>query len=161
MYASIYIENSTYGVTSNGQGYYQMRLSPGTYQLVFSHIGNESKRRSVTIVGENVNLDVLLTTLNEELEEVEIVSNTKKKAKSLMQLVRENRRPLRDRLSSVSADFYAKITLDEDSLSLQEGAPPEIPDSLKKSLLLKEYFGVHHFERKGKFKQEIQAYRDY
>ncbi|MDP4763638.1 MAG: carboxypeptidase-like regulatory domain-containing protein, partial [Salibacteraceae bacterium] len=40
-YASVYVENSTYGVATNIKGEFVMNLENGTYSLVFQAVGYE------------------------------------------------------------------------------------------------------------------------
>jgi hypothetical protein len=44
--ASVYLENTTQGATTNEKGYYQIeKVSPGSYNLVVSYLGYESQTR--------------------------------------------------------------------------------------------------------------------
>jgi hypothetical protein len=52
-FASIYISNSTYGTTTNETGYYQFRLSPGTYNVVYRFVGYKEQILKVTITNSN------------------------------------------------------------------------------------------------------------
>src|ERR1700748_2128554 len=52
-FASIYISNSTYGTTTNETGYYQFRLSPGTYSVVYRIVGYKEQILKVTITNHN------------------------------------------------------------------------------------------------------------
>ena len=48
-FASIYIKNSTYGVSSNSFGEYFMEIEDGEYTFIYSSIGYISKEISVII----------------------------------------------------------------------------------------------------------------
>jgi len=52
-FASIYISNSTYGTTTNETGFYQFRLSPGTYNVVYRFVGYKEQLLKVTITNHN------------------------------------------------------------------------------------------------------------
>ena len=45
-FASVYIKNTTYGVSSNAFGEYFIELKPGTYTIVYSYIGYQSKEKT-------------------------------------------------------------------------------------------------------------------
>ena len=49
-FASIYIKNSTYGVSSNAFGEYFIELEPGSYTIVFSYIGYKNLEKAVTLL---------------------------------------------------------------------------------------------------------------
>lgn len=59
-FASVYIQNSTVGTTSNVEGDYQLSLGPGKYQVVFQYVGFETKVVEVTISQQSQKLDVVL-----------------------------------------------------------------------------------------------------
>jgi hypothetical protein len=52
-FASIYISNSTYGTTTNENGFYQFRLSPGTYNVVYRFVGYKEQLLKITITNHN------------------------------------------------------------------------------------------------------------
>lgn len=52
-FASIYISNSTYGTTTNETGFYQFKLSPGTYHVVYRFVGFKEQMLKVTITDHN------------------------------------------------------------------------------------------------------------
>jgi hypothetical protein len=48
-FVSVYIKNSTYGTTSNEDGIYQFKLTPGTYSIVYRFVGYQERIEKVTI----------------------------------------------------------------------------------------------------------------
>jgi hypothetical protein len=73
--ASAYCQNSTYGTTSNGDGYFAMRLPNGGYELVLSYTGYEKK--SIRISNTQISADTLeiaLPQVDKTLAEVSIVA---------------------------------------------------------------------------------------
>lgn len=69
--ASIYIDETQQGSTSNAYGFYSVSLSPGTYNITFSYLGYSSLRKHIVING-NSQLDLTLLPKNTELETVVI-----------------------------------------------------------------------------------------
>lgn len=57
-FSSVYIKNSTYGTTSNEDGAYQFKLSPGTYSVIYRVVGYNEKIVSVTITNHDEQLNV-------------------------------------------------------------------------------------------------------
>jgi len=59
-FVSVYIKNSSYGTTSNENGVYQFRLSPGTYNIIYRFVGYQEKTEKVTIGNGDQQLDIKL-----------------------------------------------------------------------------------------------------
>lgn len=59
-FVSIYIRNSTYGTTTNEDGLYQLKLSPGNYSIVYRFVGYKEKIQQVTIGNANQRLNISL-----------------------------------------------------------------------------------------------------
>ena len=59
-FASIYIKNSTYGVSSNAFGEYFIELEPGSYTIVFSYIGYKNLEKAVTLINNPLKLNIVL-----------------------------------------------------------------------------------------------------
>ena len=57
-FASVYIKNTTYSVSSNAFGEYFIELKPGKYTIVYSYIGFQSKEKIITLndVAQNINI---------------------------------------------------------------------------------------------------------
>ncbi len=58
--ATVFVEEMRSGVLSDPNGAYQLNLAPGNYNLVFSYIGYQSKRRQLSVRSNMiVNMDLL------------------------------------------------------------------------------------------------------
>ena len=79
-FASIYIKNTTYGVSSNAFGEYFIELKPGSYTIVYSYIGFKSKEKIITLNDAPQKINIILDENEQNLIEYEVVSNTKNKA---------------------------------------------------------------------------------
>ncbi len=69
-FVSVYILNSTYGTTSNENGIYQFKLTPGIYNIVYRFVGYQEKTEVVTITDHNEQHDVQLQDEIFNLKEV-------------------------------------------------------------------------------------------
>ena len=77
--ATVQIENTTFGSSSNAYGYYSITVNKGKVTLLVNYIGYEQK--SLTIdVASNLTLDISLKEKMTSLKEV-VVSSTKKDQK--------------------------------------------------------------------------------
>ena len=59
-YASIYVNKTSNGVSSNIKGEYYLELQNGNYEIVFYSLGYEKKIIPITINGENEILNVTM-----------------------------------------------------------------------------------------------------
>ena len=91
-FATVYIHNTTYGVTTNTLGDYFIELKPGNYDITYSFIGYQSVIHNVELSNKPITIDVKLQSSSTQLNELEIYSNTKNKAKEVMANVRKNRK---------------------------------------------------------------------
>lgn len=69
--ATVYIEELRSGVPTDSSGTYTVRLPAGVYNLVYSYVGYQSKRRQLTLRG-NQTLNVALLNADIRLREVVI-----------------------------------------------------------------------------------------
>lgn len=113
------------GTSSDARGYYSLKLTEGESTLVFSFIGYEEVTKSFSLrQGEVKYLDIRMSTGSVKLEEAEVVSNSRDRAREIMKQVRENRSKHLDSLSNYSLELYQRITLSS------ELARPSAKDTL-------------------------------
>ncbi|WP_179344358.1 TonB-dependent receptor [Winogradskyella ursingii] len=81
-FANILVKGTTKGTTSDFDGKYELELEEGTYTLVFSFVGYNTKEITDVIIKDDeiVNLDVTLET--NSLETVVITTSTKRNTES-------------------------------------------------------------------------------
>ena len=91
-FASVYIKNTTYGVSSNAFGEYFIELKPGKYTIVYSYIGFQSKEKIITLNDVAQNINIILDENDQNLIEYEVVSNTKNKALEIIEKVKKNKK---------------------------------------------------------------------
>ncbi len=71
-FATIYVQALETGSSTNEEGFYEISLSPGSYELVFQHLGYNSVVRQVEIGSSYLELDVRLPDQVIQLREVEV-----------------------------------------------------------------------------------------
>ena len=71
-FANVYVKGTTNGCATNEQGYYDLKLEPGKYIVVFQFIGYRKEEMPVEITNKNVTLNITLETDVRELKEVVI-----------------------------------------------------------------------------------------
>ena len=88
-FASVYVKNTTYGVSSNAFGEYFLELKNGEHTIIFSFIGYESVEKKVILSGSPKVFNIVLNENAKDLIELEVVSNTKNKALEIIKKVAE------------------------------------------------------------------------
>ncbi len=83
-FATIYIKQAETGTSTNQDGYYEIKLSSGTYDLVFQYMGYQTIEKKVEIQNEFKNLDILLPTQALMLKEVKVRSGLEDPAYTIM-----------------------------------------------------------------------------
>jgi hypothetical protein len=83
-FATLYIRNTTTGTASNEQGYYQLALAPGTYEVVFQYVGYKARVEQVTIGNTDVERNVQLAPEVYQMREVEVKANEKDPAYAIV-----------------------------------------------------------------------------
>ncbi len=91
-FASVYLKNSTYGVSANSFGEYFMEINSGKHVLVFSSIGYKSIEKSITVNNNPLEINTILQQDNQQLFELEIVSNTKNKALEIIKKAKKTKK---------------------------------------------------------------------
>jgi hypothetical protein len=108
-FTSIYIRSTTYGTTANENGYYQFKLAPGNYNIIYRFVGYKEKTVNVTIADHNEQLDV---QLEDEVFRTDRVAAIYRKnhdaADTIMKQVIKKRKYYLDEATSYSCDIYIK-----------------------------------------------------
>jgi len=85
-YATVYIQELKQGTTSNTKGDYEIRLSPGTYMVIFQSLGYEPLIETITISGDVVIRDITLPEQVYEIPEVRISPSGEDPAIAIMRM---------------------------------------------------------------------------
>ena len=169
-FASVYIKNTTYGVSADYNGKYFIELKPGTYTIVFSFIGYKTKEKKISLsTNQTINLDIILKNNLTNLNEIEVVANKEDKAKKILDNVRANRKLYLHSYDNYKCDNYIKTTIEKqestnlrDSL-LKKGVEIKTLDDFfkKQNLNLIESVSEIYFKQPSKYKEIVKAYNDY
>ena len=116
-FASIYIKNTTYGVSSNAFGEYFIELESGNYTIIFSYIGFENEEKSINLTDKPKIINVILTENDLGLIEYEVVSNTKNKALEIVEKAKKAKKKYVKK--NFSCEEYSKNTIEKRQFKLQ------------------------------------------
>jgi hypothetical protein len=70
-FSSVLVKGSTQGTNANADGFYSLKLSPGTYELIFQYVGYKKKVEKIVVEGNTIK-NVALSPESYELKEVVI-----------------------------------------------------------------------------------------
>ena len=116
-FASIYIKNTTYGVSSNAFGEYFIELDPGEYTIVYSYIGYDNYEKLLILKEKPIKFNVVLREKDQNLIEYEVVSNTKNKALEIIKKVKKVRKNYE--YKNYSSNEYSKNTIEKRQYKLK------------------------------------------
>ncbi len=166
-FASIYIKNTTYGVSSNAFGEYFIELKPGDYSIVYSYIGFKSEEKIIALKGIPQKINVILYENDQNLIEYEVVSNTKNKALEIIDKVKKVKNHYVRK--SYSSKEYSKNTIEKRQFKLQRKDTIEIWElDTSKTINLKndvlkfvESYGDYYSIEPNKKNWSFKAYQDF
>lgn len=172
-FVSVYLKNSTFGVSANQKGDYLLQVKPGNYTLVFSLVGFQKEEREVKISSQqSINLDIILRETT-EMRALEIYSDKRDIANEVVGFAREKRGDFASKTKSVAFKSYMKISLEKespvDSLSTDSLASKDSLKTIKsdlETLFKKERLNLIESISEVKvspngFREYIQGYHDY
>ena len=109
-FVAVYIKNSTYGTTSNADGVYEFKLTPGTYAIVYRYVGYQERIEKVTITNHNEQHNVQMEDEVFKLREVVIKDKAAPDtaAINIMRKVIDKRQYYLNEVKSYSCVVYIK-----------------------------------------------------
>lgn len=107
-FATIFVKQSGTGTTANADGFYEILLAAGRYELVFQHLGRKSEVRVVEIRLGFSEMDITLVPQEIMLQSVTIDADDEDPAYSIMRKAIAKANYHRNVLDSYSARVYIK-----------------------------------------------------
>ncbi|MCJ8211270.1 DUF5686 and carboxypeptidase regulatory-like domain-containing protein [Mucilaginibacter sp. RS28] len=161
-FTSVYIRNSTYGTTANEDGFYQFKLSPGTYSVVYRFVGYVEKTVKITIGNQDSRNDIQLDQEIFKPRQIERVIRRNGPADSIMKQVIAKRHFYKYQVDQYSCAVYVKGVqrLLKSPKSLMSGPVAQALelDSTGKGILYQsESLSKYDFQQPNKVKEEMIA----
>ena len=97
-----------YGVSSELDGKYELKLENGFYSIVFSAIGYETKKFEITVINKDQVQNVYLKEKSVELEEVTIKKKRRDPAYAIIKQAIENKESNQFQFSTTESNIYIK-----------------------------------------------------
>jgi len=163
-YASVYINQTTYGVSSNIKGEYFMELKNGEYDIVFYAMGFEKKSLRLVIADKNLQKNVTLALLSTQLTEIAVSTNAKDPAYEIMKKTIAARERYRSPVETAKYNAYIKSSLEKEQLKRNGiskdsvGAPTG--SITKERMNLIESYSEVYYKQPDKIKEIKTGYRD-
>jgi ribosomal protein L19 len=107
-FATIYIKQTETGTTTNIDGFYSMKLNPGSYAIVFQYLGYAAIERSVIVGNTMSELNIQLQPESLVLRAVEINAKMEDPAYTVMRKAIAKSKFHTQQLDEYSANVYIK-----------------------------------------------------
>ena len=107
-FATIYVRSIELGATTNIEGYYEVKLASGRYDVVFQHLGYESVIKVVEVGNSFLPLDIVLKPQTIFLKNVVIRAGKEDPALTIMRKAIGKAKYHTNQLDAYSAQVYMK-----------------------------------------------------
>lgn len=107
-FAAVYVAETGTGGVANSQGYYEVRLEPGDYTLIFQYLGYETHTEKVTVLNYFRELDVRMQPQALQLKEVVVYEGTEDPAYTVMRRAIAKADYHRQQIDRYTARVYVK-----------------------------------------------------
>ncbi|MEI7830789.1 MAG: DUF5686 and carboxypeptidase regulatory-like domain-containing protein [Prolixibacteraceae bacterium] len=109
-FASIYIPQLSSGTTSNLEGNYELKLAEGKYSIIFQYLGYQTINREVVVEKTFQKLDIILTSQNYVIPEIEVLASKEDPAYYVMRKAIGMAPYYQKQVSKYSCKVYLKGT---------------------------------------------------
>ena len=107
-FASIYVQGTTNGTTSNLDGIYNFELSPGTYNVVYQYVGYKPEVVEIKIGSTTLNKDIVLAEESVNIQEIVVRADGEDPAYAIIRQAIAKRTYYKNLVDSYSCDVYIK-----------------------------------------------------
>ncbi|MCD4724134.1 MAG: DUF5686 and carboxypeptidase regulatory-like domain-containing protein [Bacteroidales bacterium] len=156
-FASVYIMGTTIGTASNPEGYFELELPDGAYELIFQYIGYKQHHENIFVGKELLSLNIVMEDEQVSLDEVVISADAEDPAYRIIRNAIRMRKYYLRQVDNYKCEAYTKgifrITeapdkIFGDSLNTKE-------DSILGIVYLSESESIISYEQPDKFKEEM------
>lgn len=106
-FASVYVNATTQGTSSNIDGQYKLSLPAGKTELLFTAVGYDDRKVTV-VMKDNTTLDIVLAPKIFTLNDVIIKAPTENRANEIIKKVIEKRKTYLNEIEAFSCEVYTK-----------------------------------------------------
>jgi len=109
-YSNIFLQGTNRGTTSNLEGYYQLKLIPGRYQLSFQYLGYRSETVDIHIIDQNIKLNIEMSPQILPIDGITVYADQKSTIELLILKASKQRRNSMEYLRNYSCNSYTKTS---------------------------------------------------
>ncbi|WP_183563900.1 DUF5686 and carboxypeptidase regulatory-like domain-containing protein [Mucilaginibacter sp. SP1R1] len=106
-FASVYIKNTTKGVSANSEGVYLLQLNTGNYELQFKAVGYSQQSQQIKLTANQV-IDISLKTETYQLKTVAIHAGGEDPAYAIIRKAIKKRKTYLNEVNAYTCDIYIK-----------------------------------------------------
>ncbi|GHV71304.1 membrane protein [Bacteroidia bacterium] len=106
--ASVYIQEIKQGLICNAAGLFQINLAPGTYHIESRHIGFNINNEVITIEKEDLEIQIMLSEKEIQLQEVTIQAKNEDPAYAIMRKAIEKAPYYQSAIGELTYEVYSK-----------------------------------------------------
>ena len=125
-YANIFIEELSSGTATDENGYYFLNLDVGTYDVIFSALGYETRTLSIIIEDEPVVKNIWMQASSVELNQIVIKAKKRDPAYEIIQKVIDNKKSFLNQIQSSRSNVYIKAIEEVDRKEKAKKAKKEV-----------------------------------
>ncbi len=107
-FATVYVQGTTIGTTTNMQGEYFLDLDDGSYQLVFQYVGFRQHIENVTVGDQPIRLNVKLEKESIQLQQIEVKASAEDPAYPIIRKAIAKRKYYLEQVQEYACDVYIK-----------------------------------------------------
>ena len=160
-FATLYIEGTTTGTTTNSQGNFSLEVPTGDHTIVFQYLGYKTVRKPVSVGQQDVLLNIQLLPETVELKEI-VINASEDPADRVIREAIKKRKYYLNQVNSYSCDVYIKglqtlqrrpdkifgitVTIDTGIVYLSESVSKfnfERPDKIKETMISSKVSGYN------------------
>ena len=162
-FASIYIQGTTIGTTSNIEGKYTFELEKGNYQLVFQYVGYQQQTINVRIDDVPVVRDIVLLEESFSITEIVVAADAEDPAYPIIRKAIEKRKYYKEQVQTYQCDIYIKgaiklLDAPEKLMGNEIGDMGGSLDTNRQGIVyLSESESILHFQQPDHYKEIMQS----
>jgi hypothetical protein len=106
-FATVYIKNTTKGVSANSEGEYNLNLKPGQYEVQYKAVGYKQESRKIDL-RTSQSINIVLKTELYELKEVAIHAGAEDPAYAIIRKAIKKRKTYLNEVNAYTCEVYIK-----------------------------------------------------
>ncbi len=158
-WATIYVKQLGTGTAANEQGYYEVSLPSGRYDIVYQHLGYESQQRQVEVNDNFVVIDITLKEQVVVLQNVTITAGNEDPAYTIMRKAIAKAKYHTQQIDSFSARVYIKGSGKLKDYPWLAKKALEKEGIKKNRLFVSESVSEIHYKRPDTFREKVISIR--